>query len=110
MEADRSSIMTTVEIGCCQITWSNDTPEEQVLAEIALAGYAGAPAGSSLGQTAADIQALFARHNLKPAPGYLGADFWKAEQRDSILERAPVRGANARSRLHRAVRGGRRLQ
>ena len=40
--------MSTIEIGCGQITWitrSNETPEEQVLAEIAQAGYAGAPAG-----------------------------------------------------------------
>jgi inosose dehydratase len=80
--------MTTIEVGCGQITWSNDTPEDQVLAEIAQAGYAGAPAGPPSGRTAAEIQALYARHGLKPAPGYLGADFWKAEQRDGILERA----------------------
>ncbi|HEU5103809.1 MAG TPA: sugar phosphate isomerase/epimerase [Roseiflexaceae bacterium] len=80
--------MTTIEVGCGQITWSNDTPEDQVLAEIAQAGYAGAPAGPPSGRTAAEIQALYARHNLKPAPGYLGADFWRADQRDSILDRA----------------------
>jgi inosose dehydratase len=80
--------MTTIEVGCGQITWSNDTAEDQVLAEIAQAGYAGAPAGPPSGRTAAQIQALFASHKLKPAPGYLGADFWRADQRDSILERA----------------------
>ena len=64
-------IMPTIEIGCGQITWSNDTPEEQVLAEIAQAGYAGAPAGLSAGRTAEQAQALYARHGLKPAPGYL---------------------------------------
>jgi inosose dehydratase len=80
--------MPTIEIGCGQITWSRDTPEEQVLAEIAQAGYAGAPAGPPDGRTADQIQALFAGHNLKPAPGYLGADFWRAEQRDTILELA----------------------
>jgi inosose dehydratase len=58
------------------------------LDEIAQAGYAGAPAGPPSGRTAAQIQALFARHGLKPAPGYLGADFWRADQRDNILERA----------------------
>ncbi len=81
-------IMPTIEIGCGQITWSNDTPEEQVLAEIAQAGYAGAPAGLSAGRTAEQAQALYARHGLKPAPGYLGVDFWRADQCDSILERA----------------------
>jgi inosose dehydratase len=80
--------MPTIEIGCGQITWSNDTPEEQVLAEIAQAGYAGAPAGRSAGRTIEQVQALYARHGLKPAPGYLGVDFWRADQYDSILERA----------------------
>jgi inosose dehydratase len=77
--------MTTIEIGCGQITWSPNTPEEQVLAEIASAGYAGAPAGPREGRSAQDLIALYARHGLKPAPGYLGADFWRAEQRDAIL-------------------------
>jgi inosose dehydratase len=81
-------LMPTIEIGCGQITWSRDTPEEQVLAEIAQAGYAGAPAGPSPGRTAEQIQALYARHNLKPAPGYLGAEFWRADQRAGILDRA----------------------
>jgi inosose dehydratase len=80
--------MPNIEIGCGQITWSNATPEEQVLAEIVQAGYAGAPAGPSAGRTAEQAQALFARHGLKPAPGYLGVDFWQAEQHDSILARA----------------------
>jgi inosose dehydratase len=80
--------MPTIEIGCGQITWSNDTPEDQVLAEIAQAGYAGAPAGPAKGRTPEQAQAVFARHGLKPAPGYLGVDFWNADQRDSILERA----------------------
>ena len=80
--------MPTIEIGCGQITWSNETPEDQVLAEIAQAGYAGAPAGPWNGRTGAEAQAVFARHGLKPAPGYLGVDFWRADQRDSILERA----------------------
>ena len=80
--------MPTIEIGCGQITWSRDTPEEQVLAEIAQAGYAGAPAGPPDERTAEQIRALYARHGLKPAPGYLGADFWRAEEHDAILERA----------------------
>jgi inosose dehydratase len=86
-------IVPTIEIGCGQITWSNDTPEEQVLAEIAQAGYAGAPAGPSKGRTAEQAQALFARHGLKPAPGYLGVDFWRADLRASILERASAYAA-----------------
>jgi len=80
--------MPPIEIGCGQITWSRDTPEDQVLAEIAQAGYAGAPAGPPGGRTAEQVLAQYARHGLKPAPGYLGADFWRDDQRDSILERA----------------------
>src|SRR3954454_4860442 len=80
--------MSTIEIGCGQITWSKNTPEDQVLAEIAQAGYAGAPAGPSKGRTTEQTQVVFARHGLKPAPGYLGVAFWRADQRDSILDRA----------------------
>src|SRR3954452_6403088 len=80
--------MPPIEIGCGQITWSNDTPEEHVLGEIALAGYAGAPAGPMPGRAPEQAQELFARHGLKPAPGYLGVDFWRADQHDSIIERA----------------------
>ena len=53
--------MPTIEIGCGQITWitrSNDTPEEQVLAEIAQAGYAGAPASPTKERTTAQTQAV----------------------------------------------------
>jgi hypothetical protein len=38
--------MQNVLIGCGQITWRN-VPEEQVLSEIAQAGYAGAQASPS---------------------------------------------------------------
>lgn len=81
--------MTKLLIGCGQITWSRDTPEEKVLAEIAQAGYDGAPAHSKGGtRSAQETIALYARHGLKPAPGYLGADFWRADQQADILARA----------------------
>jgi inosose dehydratase len=79
---------TNMWIGCCQITWSRETPEEQVLAEIAQAGYEGAPAGPRAGRSAEETVALYARYGLKPAPGYLGADFWDVEQEAQILDRA----------------------
>jgi inosose dehydratase len=75
-------------IGCGQITWPHGTPEEQILAEIAQAGYAGAPAYPQGGRSAQETVALFAKHGLKPAPGYFSADFWRVEQRDQILEGA----------------------
>lgn len=74
-------------IGCGQITWRG-VPEEQVLAEIAQAGYVGAPAGPKPDTSATEVIATFARHGLKPAPGYLGADYWDKNQEAVILQRA----------------------
>ena len=80
--------MGAIEVGCGQITWKGNPPEEQVLAEIAQAGYAGAPAGMRGGRSAQDLLALYARFGLQPAPGYFGAEFWKPDLRDQILEQA----------------------
>jgi inosose dehydratase len=80
--------MAQFKIGCGQITWNRGTPLEQVLAEIAQAGYEGVPAGPRDGQSAAEVIAQYAAHGLKPAPGYLGANFWDPEQEASILDRA----------------------
>ena len=74
-------------IGCGQITWRG-MAEEQALAEIAQAGYVGAPAGPKEGQSAADVIATFTKYGLKPAPGYLGADYWDQSQEATILQRA----------------------
>lgn len=82
-------------VGCGQITWKRFTPdgptwlapEEQVLAEIAQAGYAGAPAGPEDGRSARETVALYARYGLLPAPGYLGTAFWEQGRRAEILER-----------------------
>ncbi|MBA3944521.1 MAG: TIM barrel protein [Herpetosiphonaceae bacterium] len=88
--------MTNIAVGCGQITWIKFTPEgaqwqvpeEQVLAEIAQAGYQGAPASPQEGRTAAELQALYAHYGLLPAPGYLGAGFWKPERQVDLLEEA----------------------
>jgi inosose dehydratase len=79
--------MENVLIGCGQITWRG-VPETQVLQEIAEAGYAGAPAGPREGQTTEEILVRYAEHGLKPAPGYLGGDFWNKEHEEDILTRA----------------------
>lgn len=79
--------MLRVPIGCGQLTWKNMT-EEAVLAEIAQAGYDGAPAGPVQGRTPQDVIHLYAAHGLSPAPGYLSGDFWDAAQAESILARA----------------------
>jgi inosose dehydratase len=80
--------MEGILVGCGQITWRRGTPREQVLAEIAQAGYDGAPAGPRPGSSAEEVVELYARYGLKPAPAYLGADFWEKDKRDEILERA----------------------
>ena len=88
--------MSDIKIGCSQITWNQFRPQDmpgaeretRILSEIAQAGYAGAPAGPRSGRTAAETAALYAEHGLAPAPGYLGADFWIADQEASILARA----------------------
>lgn len=82
--------MADIQVGCGQITWGQfaASSEEQVLAEIAQAGYAGAPAGPKEGRSAREALALYARHGLVPAPGYFGTGFWKRDQHDRILEGA----------------------
>jgi inosose dehydratase len=87
--------MAAISVGCGQITWLRFTqqgaewsaPEEQVLAEIARAGYDGAPAGPGQ-RTPEEARALYASVGMRPAPGYYSADFWKADQRDTIVANA----------------------
>ncbi|MBV7328593.1 sugar phosphate isomerase/epimerase [Chloroflexi bacterium TSY] len=88
--------MNNVQIGCGQITWfvanrqrdeAAQLSEEQVLAEIAQAGYAGAPAMPKEGVTTQERLDLFAKHGLKPAPGYFAGDFWNPGNEQAILER-----------------------
>lgn len=79
--------MTSMRIGHGQITWKG-VPQEQVLAEIARAGYEGAPAGSRGGKSASEVVALYAQYGLSPAPGYLGAAFWQKDEREAILQQA----------------------
>ena len=80
--------MTSWLIGCGQITWPRDVPEEQVLQDIARAGYAGAPAFPKPATQTADRLALWQRYGLRPAPGYLGGDFWDATRYDAIVAQA----------------------
>ena len=87
--------MNDIFVGCGQITWLRFTPngaewlvpEEQVLAEIAQAGYAGAPAGPDSGRSAQATIELYGHYGLRPAPGYIGTAFWETERRTEILER-----------------------
>jgi len=80
-------MLTNIPIGCGQITWLG-VDETSVLADIAAAGYAGAPACPHAQRTPQETLALYASYGLRPAPGYFAADFWKADEEAAILERA----------------------
>ena len=96
--------MSDMLVGCGQITWMRFTPngpkwlapEEQVLAEIAQAGYDGAPAGPERDRSAQETIELYGRYGLRPAPGYVGTAFWNKERRDEILERVERHASFAR--------------
>jgi inosose dehydratase len=63
-----------VKVAHGQITWgwgASTLPSEQILAEIAQAGYDGAPVNLRPGVTVGQIRAQFDRAELLPAPGYL---------------------------------------
>ena len=73
-----------VELGCGQITWRG-VPEEDVLADIAKAGYAGAPWSGRGNRSAAQTREVYERHGLKTAPSYFGADFWDGARREEFV-------------------------
>ncbi len=88
--------MDGVLIACGQITWPRSSmSQEQILAEIAQAGYDGAPASP---KDIEDTRRVFNNAGLKPAPGYLGAELWDASQADDIVQRADEQ-ARAASKL-----------
>ena len=77
----------TVRLGCGQITWGRGVPEESVLADIAEAGYEGAPLGIR-DRSAREIKEAYDRHGLAVAPGYLGGDFWVRSEHDAHVAAA----------------------
>lgn len=109
-----------IVVGCGQITWRRYTkrgaewivPEDQVLEEIARAGYAGAPAGPGT-YSAEETIARYARVGMRPAPGYFTADFWAPEQRERILEQAAAFASFTRAigltELYVATGGGEKV-
>ncbi len=107
----------SLPVGCGQITWMayrqadpDAWTEERILGEIAQAGYDGAPAGPHDTRSNAETIELYQRHGLRPAPGYLGGQFWLADERDGLVERAKRYGAFMREAgcdaLYVAASGG----
>jgi inosose dehydratase len=79
--------MSRFRIGCGQITWMNSgKSEDEILEEIAAAGYEGAPASAASLGDVDRVQEQFAEHGLAPAPGYVGAEFWIASKANEIVE------------------------
>jgi inosose dehydratase len=78
----------TYSVGCGTITWRRQAPIEQMLREIAEAGYAGAPVGRPDVASATATRELFASFGLRPAPGYLGANYHDPSRHGAIREQA----------------------
>lgn len=101
--------MRRIQIGCGQLTWKN-VDERQVLAEIAQAGYDGAPANPRPGETTATTIARFQDAGLIPAPGYLSANFWQTDLESEILTHAEQFATFAQAagctEIYVAARGG----
>jgi inosose dehydratase len=75
-------------VGCSTITWRRQAPLDQMLAQIAEAGYAGSPAGYQEDKRPEEVAALYASFGLRPAPGYLGANYHDPAEHAAIRERA----------------------
>ncbi len=83
-EPVNASGMDGVPIGCGQLTWTNMSPDE-VLVEIAQAGYEGAPGTLNLDLPASETVTRYAAHGLRPAPPYYSAAFWQSDREGEIL-------------------------
>src|SRR5438874_2909496 len=89
--------MSKVLVGCAQMTWGS-IPEEQILAETAQAGYDGSFPIWGVGDVPGlDVRETYARHGLRTAPVYLGAEYWDPDQLGTILERAALLSVFARA-------------
>jgi inosose dehydratase len=76
------------QVGCSTITWRRTAPLDEMLRVIADAGYAGAPAPYQPDGRPEDVRQQFASFGLRPAPGYLGANYHDPAEHGAIFERA----------------------
>lgn len=78
-----------IMIGCGQITWrGSGCSDEQILQQIAEAGYDGAPVSASRLAEVPTVRSWFEAAGLSPAPAYLGAELWDERQADEIVQKA----------------------
>ena len=73
-----------VSIGCGQLTWTGMSPDD-VLREIAQAGYDGAPGSLDIDIPASDVVSHYASFGLRPAPPYYSGAFWQSDREGEIL-------------------------
>jgi inosose dehydratase len=84
-----------IRIACVPLQWGAFSqaepgayPRERILREVREAGYEGISSGAQPGQTPAQVLEHLASFGLKPAPGYLGGDWWKPEEQAKAVEQA----------------------
>ena len=78
-----------ISVACGQITWRRgEFALEQILEQIASAGYDGAPASAGSLEDVDSVRQKFDAAGLRPAPAYLGAEFWDANQAAEIVQKA----------------------
>lgn len=78
-----------ISIACGQITWRrNEFSPEEILRQIAGAGYDGAPGSAPSLDDVDAVRKRFDDAGLKPAPGYLGAELWNPDQTETIVQNA----------------------
>jgi inosose dehydratase len=80
--------MDGVKLSCSSMPWKS-APLEQMLAEMAQAGYDGAEANVNMGLSPQQVRDIWKRHRLGWGPGYLGlSDAMDPRQRAKDMEQA----------------------
>ena len=83
--------MDGVLVACGQITWrGSEFSQEQILHQIAEAGYDGAPVPASRLEDVPTVRRWLDAAGLSPAPTYLGAAFWDTDQADELVQKAAL--------------------
>ena len=83
---------------CGQIRWrGGEFTQDQILEQIATAGYDGAPAFAPSLDDVDSVRQKFDVAGLRPTPACFGAEFWDESQADEIVARAAHTAATAKA-------------
>lgn len=87
--------MSQNPVGCVPLTWNRFKrenpeawPEARILREVKAAGFDAVVDSPKTDQSAAEFLPYLAGFGLKPAPGYMGGDFWESAKRDELTQTA----------------------